>query len=196
MAGTRLCPESMSTIIKGRNEKGQFTGDKGHTANPGGWAAPKALREILAIGQESTPKIMRRLVDAAENHPDPNVWIPAAREALNRTFGKPKVQVEVIGGVEHRHFVLRAPSVMSSSEAWELKYGGPDAIDVTPARPADKPHALYEDPEPVAVVNEPVRPPVASGKQGHTMTPPVFDAGDAANWRGQTQLHLEKINGS
>jgi hypothetical protein len=63
------------------------------------------------------------------------------------------MQVSVDGQIEHRSFVLRAPTVLSSAELWEQKYGLPEAIDVTPAKAETKPHAVYDEPEPVKVVN-------------------------------------------
>jgi hypothetical protein len=99
----------------------------GESGNPGG--KPKVLTEVLQMGYKTTPAIMQRLIDAALHSADANVWIPAAREVLNRTFGKPSQQVEVIGGVEHRHFVLRAPVVLESSEAWEAKYSDAPVIE-------------------------------------------------------------------
>jgi hypothetical protein len=112
----------------------------GQSGNPGG--KPRVLAEILAMGHSNTPAIMQRLIDAALHSADAAVWIPAAREVLNRTFGKPSQQVEVIGGVEHRHFVLRAPTVLESSEAWERKYGeviDASSIDAPSNEPADPP---------------------------------------------------------
>ena len=93
----------------------------GVSGNPGGRS--KVLAEILALGNKNSPAVMSRLIDAALNDPNPLVWIPAAREVLNRTFGKPNQQVEVVGGIDHKHFVLHAPPVIATAERWEQEYG-------------------------------------------------------------------------
>jgi hypothetical protein len=85
---------------------------------------------------------------------------------VNRRLGKPKTQVQVDNNIT-RSFVLRAPTVLSSAELWEQKYGLPEAIDVTPAKVEQSPHEVYQAAEPVAVVNEPAPAPVPSGRQGH-----------------------------
>jgi hypothetical protein len=121
----------------------------GQSGNPGG--KPRVLAEILAMGHSNTPAIMQRLIDAALHSADAAVWIPAAREVLNRTFGKPSQQVEVIGGVEHRHFVLRAPTVLESSEAWEQKYG--QVIDASTSEAQPEP-ARSEPDAPVEPTEE------------------------------------------
>jgi hypothetical protein len=105
------------------------------------------------------------------------------------------------------HFVQRrvlvAPNVMESSEAWERKWA--DVVDVTPAKPDAKPLAAYQAPE-LPAIPQPEQPhPVRSRPQGHVggampalnLNPSqVFDAGDAKNWRGQTQHMKEVANGS
>jgi F0F1-type ATP synthase delta subunit len=58
---------------------------KGHSGNPGG--VSKIAREIKDICREAGPVLVARLLDIAKNG-EPLHAIPAAKELLNRGFGK------------------------------------------------------------------------------------------------------------
>lgn len=107
------------------------------SANPGG--RPKALREILQIGQINSAPIMKRLCKIALNSEDLTAAIAAAKLVLERTYGKAAQQVEVVGGVDHRHFVVRAPAVAASAQAWEAEFGAPALPAPSEKRASDFP---------------------------------------------------------
>ena len=102
------------------------------SANPGG--RPKALQGILSIGRINSVPIMKRMCEIALQSEDLTAAIAAAKLVLERTYGKAAQQVEVVGGLEHRHFVARLPEVAASAAEWEGRFGPPALADYSEKR--------------------------------------------------------------
>ena len=61
---------------------------KGQSGNPGG--RPKVLGDIQALAREKSPRMIEILEDIADNAKShPQARVAAARELLDRGFGKP-----------------------------------------------------------------------------------------------------------
>lgn len=61
---------------------------KGISGNPGG--RPKAEKDVKAFALKNTKRAMERIVELIEDE-DPRVALMAAKEVLDRAYGKPKV---------------------------------------------------------------------------------------------------------
>jgi hypothetical protein len=72
-----------------RNAKGHWL--PGQTGNPGGRTS--ALAEVRALLKPHVPLYVQRLNELVR-HPDPDVALPALREALDRLLGKPVASIE------------------------------------------------------------------------------------------------------
>jgi hypothetical protein len=158
---------------------------KGENGNPGGRPRTKSIR--LKV-DEWTPEFLDELYKQATTSESELSRRSAIDLLWCRAYGKPVAPLAVQS--EHRHFVLRAPAVLSSSDEWERKYGFPDAVDVTPSpmkthlveapKPPSKPHVvpdLVSDLPPVPA-REPTVPVYGSGSpgyvQGHTLSPSPY----------------------
>jgi hypothetical protein len=84
---------------------------------------------MLAIGRTNATAMMERLCHAALHDENPAVWIPAAKLALERTFGKPQQQISVEALVQ-QHFVLTAPEVIPDADAWEASINAPKTLEL------------------------------------------------------------------
>jgi hypothetical protein len=111
-----------------KDKRGRFVKGNAGGGNPGG--RPKSEAWFNQQIDENIEAYFNRLDRIARNSPSEVRAIEAINVLLNRRFGKPKVAVQVDSTVT-RHFVLRAPPVLTSAEEWELKYGVP-AIEVKP----------------------------------------------------------------
>jgi hypothetical protein len=186
-----------------KDKRGRFVKGNAGGGNPGG--RPKSEHWLNQRIDEDLPSYYDRLKHIALNGHEAHS-VQAIQYLANRRFGKPKTQVQVESTIEQR-FVIRVPPVMDSAEAFERKYNPElnDFLDVKPVATDAKPHAAYQAPE-LPAIPQPEQPhPVRSRPQGHVggampalnLNPSqVFDAGDAKNWRGQTQLMKEVANGS
>lgn len=61
---------------------------KGVSGNPGGKS--KILGEIQSLARKHSPRSFARILELVED-PDPRVALVAAREVLDRAYGKPRV---------------------------------------------------------------------------------------------------------
>lgn len=71
---------------------------KGQSGNPGG--RPKAEAEVRALAQKHGPKVIARLAAIAlDTSIDERASVAAAKELLDRGYGKSKQPIEVEGGL-------------------------------------------------------------------------------------------------
>src|SRR5215470_19642524 len=104
---------------------------------------------MIDKGKEWTPELWDKLHEIAMSNPSVKVRMTATKQIFDRVYGKPAVRQRIEGGVEHRHFVLRAPTVIEDAGAWEAHASAWQAadrahtIDLKPEPPpgAPQPHA-------------------------------------------------------
>lgn len=92
----------------------------GESGNPSG--RPKALQAIVAKGREWSMELFEQLHMLALMHADVNIRMRATEMILDRTFGKPKQQVDLVAQLEHT-FVIRVPTVAPDDATWEKQWG-------------------------------------------------------------------------
>lgn len=68
---------------------------KGQSGNPGG--RPKLPEEIKEIARASSGDAFKRVVELMDSADDERVQLAAAKEVLDRAFGKPAQAMEVSG---------------------------------------------------------------------------------------------------
>jgi Family of unknown function (DUF5681) len=78
---------------------------KGQSGNPSG--RPKALHELVELARAETLPTFQKLVELRDQADDPRVQLAAAREILDRAWGKP---TQLLGGdpeqpIRHEHQV-------------------------------------------------------------------------------------------
>lgn len=89
----------------------------------------KGVRIVTEMARRASPRLMKKLIDMAETHPDANIRLHAIDMIFNRAFGKAKQQVEIAADIKHS-FVLRAPEMLDAGQ-WEAKFGA-RTIEATP----------------------------------------------------------------
>lgn len=96
---------------------------KGKSGNPGGRSTEKPWREALmravkrrVAGDEQALERVADAVVAAAMGGD----ISAAKEIGDRLDGKPRQEIEAT--VEQTNYVIRAPEVAESTEAWKAQF--------------------------------------------------------------------------
>lgn len=98
-----------------RNEKGRFV--KGQSGNPTG--RPKLLAEIQELTRSYGKEAIEKLVSLMRSAPTPNVQFSAAKEILERGFGKSSQLVELSDGEQTIGLkFIDGPPQDSSFEAW------------------------------------------------------------------------------
>ena len=94
----------MQTIQKARLRSGQFA--PGQSGNPGG--RPKDEHRVAELARSYTLEAIDTLVELMREGKDERVRGTAAQALLDRDWGKAKVEVEVVTGVEGSYLdVLR-----------------------------------------------------------------------------------------
>jgi hypothetical protein len=170
---------------------------KGVSGNPSG--RPKSLHWLNQRIDEATPAYFERLDKIARTSRSEDRAMQAINHLWNRRFGKPVTPLAVESSSTHRHFVLRAPPVLSSADEWERKYGSDIELQATPVlpppRPPEQPPPIYE--QPVTNSMPETRPATAANfAQGHTPSPTRFgdmtDAPPEPAWPGGPEPYVDQ----
>ena len=115
-----------NTTSAGRDAAGRW--QKGVSGNPGG--RPKLPAEMREIFQSRGPEAAEILVKHLRNT-DPRVWVAAAREILDRAYGKP-VQSINVDREERIKFIAIVPEKSATTEDWLKAVGEQRVIDHQP----------------------------------------------------------------
>lgn len=138
---------------------------------------------------KSTPEIAETLFKIVKTSKSEAMQIEAATVLWNRAYGKPVAQVEMNSTSRHAHFVLVAPPVIESGEAWEkvaqdwdersrfLELKAEAHSPPPDLEPPELPSVPRQEPPPV-----PADAPLPTIKQGHVTIPRVLDERDPS-WR-------------
>jgi hypothetical protein len=99
--------------IKGRFQPGQSGNPKGR---------PKEYSEIKALARTFGPEAIETLANLMRNSEDERTRVVAAKELLDRGFGKAEQSIDISGDVEVTKYVIRLPDAQTTSIEWSQQH--------------------------------------------------------------------------